>query len=203
MDCSVIQDLIPLYIDDCCSPESAALVNEHVEHCAACREAMAAMQCTLEQPKPVEQPATAGRVRQWKASVLQSVLMLCSFLVITLGVALEASTPYGWDNSFWALTTVVPATGFMLSLTNWYFLPLYKSKKSFSRWSLVCTVGITLAAYLWTLWHYGMLSQLVSSPISFLFVFQLTIIYSIIFTALLCVASFCFSKWYATMLGKE
>ena len=37
MDCNVIKDLIPLYIDGCCSPESADLVKTHIEKCEECR----------------------------------------------------------------------------------------------------------------------------------------------------------------------
>ena len=37
MDCNVIKDLIPLYIDGCCSPESADLVRAHIGGCEECR----------------------------------------------------------------------------------------------------------------------------------------------------------------------
>lgn len=40
--CEVIQDLLPLYEDDCCSPQSRALVEEHLETCEACRRKRAA-----------------------------------------------------------------------------------------------------------------------------------------------------------------
>ena len=199
MDCSVIKDLIPLYIDDCCSLESARLVEEHINGCVDCCAALEAMRCSLEEQPLLEKPVNTGRVQQWKASLLQSVLMLCSFLVITVGVALEAGVPYGLGNGFWAFSAVVPATGFMLSLTNWYFIRLYKSKMVFSRWSLLITVGVTLAAFIWTLWHYGML-PLVAEGVNY-YAFLLgpgafATVFSVVF-------SFLFSKWYATMLGKE
>ncbi len=37
MKCEVIRDLLPLYDEELCSPESAALVEEHIKTCAACR----------------------------------------------------------------------------------------------------------------------------------------------------------------------
>ena len=37
MKCEVIRDLIPLYEEKLCSPESADLVAEHIETCAGCR----------------------------------------------------------------------------------------------------------------------------------------------------------------------
>ena len=43
MECNIIKDLIPLYIDGCCSEESARLVREHTETCAACKHLIAEM----------------------------------------------------------------------------------------------------------------------------------------------------------------
>ena len=37
--CKVIQDLLPLYVDGVCSPDTAALVEEHLKDCASCQEA--------------------------------------------------------------------------------------------------------------------------------------------------------------------
>ena len=37
--CKVIQDLLPLYVDGVCSPDTAALVEEHLKDCEACQEA--------------------------------------------------------------------------------------------------------------------------------------------------------------------
>lgn len=199
MDCAVIKDLIPLYIDDCCSAESAQLVEEHVAACPDCRAVLEAMRCSFEEEPLPEKPVNTRRVRQWKASILQSVLMLLSFLVITVGVALEAYTPSGLFNGFGAFTVVVPATGFMLSLTNWYFLPLYKSKKAFSRCSLLITVGVTLTAFIWTLWHYEML-PLVAEGANY---YALILGPGAFVTLFLATFSFLFSEWYAAMLGKE
>ena len=36
--CSVIQDLLPLYHDNVCSPESSAMIEEHLKDCEACQE---------------------------------------------------------------------------------------------------------------------------------------------------------------------
>lgn len=37
MKCEIIRDLIPLYDENLCSAESAALVEEHIQTCAACK----------------------------------------------------------------------------------------------------------------------------------------------------------------------
>lgn len=38
MKCEVVRDLLPLYDEKLCSAESAALVEEHIKNCAACKE---------------------------------------------------------------------------------------------------------------------------------------------------------------------
>ena len=38
LECGIIDDLIPLYLEDMCSPESRAAVEEHLKECDACRE---------------------------------------------------------------------------------------------------------------------------------------------------------------------
>lgn len=44
MDCNIIRDLFPSYIDGICSPESKACIQEHVNECMECREMLVAMQ---------------------------------------------------------------------------------------------------------------------------------------------------------------
>ena len=38
MKCEVIRDLMPLYLDDCCSEGSRELVEEHLKECGSCRK---------------------------------------------------------------------------------------------------------------------------------------------------------------------
>ena len=40
-DCSIIRDLLPLYADEVCSPESRNLVDEHLAECPECTEELA------------------------------------------------------------------------------------------------------------------------------------------------------------------
>lgn len=43
MKCEIIRDLMPLYLDDCCSEGSRELVREHVKGCASCRKLLGEM----------------------------------------------------------------------------------------------------------------------------------------------------------------
>ncbi len=216
MKCNVIKDLIPLYIDDCCSEESAALVKEHLENCAECKELYEDMKTPTEVVPTSAVPKKLKSINGWKASILQSVLLFVSFALITIGVALEAYTPTGNENGDWAFRLVIPATGFMLSLANWYFVRFYKSKKVFSDCSLLATLGITVGAYIWALFHYevdlieifAILSgtEFVENFTTFSFFISAYIVSNlegVLLTAVFCVLSKLLSNRYATMLGKE
>lgn len=48
--CAVVQDLLPLYVDDAVSPDSRALVNEHLRDCPACRHMLKELQAPAVKP---------------------------------------------------------------------------------------------------------------------------------------------------------
>lgn len=56
LPCSVIQDLLPLYCDSACSPESRALINEHLNECEDCRRVLTHMHDEIELPKEKPDP---------------------------------------------------------------------------------------------------------------------------------------------------
>ena len=43
MNCNIIKDLIPSYIDRICSKETGAAIEEHIEHCQECKKTMQLM----------------------------------------------------------------------------------------------------------------------------------------------------------------
>lgn len=53
IDCSIIQDMIPLYIDKICSTQTQEMVAEHLETCEQCRQ----MLVQLEKPMPIKEAA--------------------------------------------------------------------------------------------------------------------------------------------------
>lgn len=193
MDCNIVRDLLPLYIDGCCNEESAKAVCGHICRCDGCRKLFEDMKTPTPVETVTEAPQTLGRISIWRASVLQSVLLFASFALIAFGVAMEARTPTGSQNGVWALDLVIPATGFMLSLANWYFVRLYKSRKRFSDCSFAATLLITLCAYAWAGFHYG------SGTFSSLEKFGV----GLALTAVFCILSKTLSERYARMLGKE
>jgi hypothetical protein len=62
--CSLIQDLLPLYIDDAVSPESRRQIEEHLAQCAACSLHLEALrQPVLEVANEVQDPVASDDAR--------------------------------------------------------------------------------------------------------------------------------------------
>lgn len=202
MDCHVIQDLIPLYIDGCCSEESKQIINEHIKHCDTCRKALSDMSAPSDVITVTHAPMKLQKLNDWKASILQSVLLFVSFFLITVGVSLEARSDMGLLNGFWAVNLVVPATGMLLSLTNWYFVRVYTCKKTFSNCCWLITLGITFLGYIWWAFHYDVKLLTLFSPEYFVSSLTFTGL-GYLLTVVFCVSSKIFSQIYAEMLGKE
>lgn len=209
MNCDIVKDLIPLYIDGCCSEESEKVVEEHIDGCDDCKKLFEDMKLPTDIVVVSESPKVFSKINDWKASVLQSVLLLFSFALITIGVALEARSPQGLLNGFWAFNLVIPATGFMLSLVNWYFVRQYKGRKRFSTCSLIATLAITVCAYIWSGFHYEMnLFDLFAGTnfaeiLEILHALLLLNGIGILLTIAFCALSKILSNRYAKMLGKE
>jgi len=125
--------------------------------------------------------------------------------MITLGVSLEAATPLGILNGYWAVSIVIPSTGFLLSLINWYFVRLYQSRKRFSNSSLFATLVITACAYIWAGFHYALDFAELLSAVRLDAQPSITLFCGVgfVLTAVFCVLSKFLSNQFATMLGKE
>lgn len=209
MDCNVVRDLIPLYIDECCSEESAIIVKEHIASCDACKKLFEDMSTPSNVVAASKAPTKFNKLNDWKASLLQSVLLFLSFGLITIGVSLEARTGSGLMNGFWAMNLVIPATGFMLSMANWYFVRVYKNRKRFSSFSMIVTLGITLCAYIWSGFHYEMDLLAIFSECNFVEILDVMqgLLFlnglGIVLTVAFCILSKTLSNQYAKMLGKE
>lgn len=193
MNCNVIKDLMPLYVDDCCCEESARLVAAHIEECADCRKTFRLMKQSCASADVQHVNSGFKKISEWKASLIQSVMLFVSFALITLGVILEGRTPLGDENGLWAVALIVPATGYLLSMAQWFFVRLFKSRKAFSNASLVTTASFIMLGYLWAILHYaGGISLL--SPL---------VIGGAALSIAFCVLSKVLSSRYALLLGRE
>ena len=94
--CKVIQDLLPLYVDGVCSPDTAALVEEHLKDCEACQEAYHALK---EAPAPTpgdgadKDAAVAKGLRKVKKGLRKKRILIGVFatlggLLVSFGLGL-------------------------------------------------------------------------------------------------------------------
>lgn len=210
MNCNIVKDLIPLYIDGCCSEESERVIEEHLKDCSECKKLFEEMKEPTDIIVASESPKTFSKINDWKASVLQSVLLFLSFGLITIGVACESATAYdNPSNGLFAVNLAVPATGFMLSLANWYFVRIYKSRKVFSKCSSLITLGITICGFVWSCVHYDinfaeLFTEYNSADILAVFLCMCFLGgIGILLTSIFCVLSKILSNKYAEMLGKD
>lgn len=153
MECDVVRDLIPLYLDGCAAGGSVKLVREHTARCPGCRACLERSGAPL--PEIVVDPPKTERISAWRASMLQSALFFVYFGILTIGVAREAATPLGADNGFWAFAVVAPAAGMLLGMAGWYFLRLYPNRRSFVAGAAACTAVCLTICFGWALRHYG------------------------------------------------
>lgn len=209
MNCEIIKDLIPLYIDRCCSEESANEVEKHLKECENCKSLFDMMNSeNLKEKNESFEIKKLSKINERKASVLQSVLLFISFIVMAVGVTLEAKTPLGTENGFWAFTLIIPATSFLFSLANWFFIRIYKNKKIFSVCSFIVNAAITLFFFICGIFYYNVPSLYFISETGFsdsdvlLKTIQF-LGFGIVTVAVFCAVSKIFSLRYAEMLGKD
>lgn len=78
MNCEIIRDLLPLYHDDVCSPESRVAVEDHLEHCQVCKKLLIDMDAPLPETKKEKAAADAAVVKkisdEWRKGAWKSKL---------------------------------------------------------------------------------------------------------------------------------
>ena len=92
LDCEIIQDLLPLYEENCCSEQSKILVKEHLKECKVCQEKLEnfrkEISATMIQEDIDEKIIKKGMRKIKRIKIIGiSVLLVClSFLFIIIPV---------------------------------------------------------------------------------------------------------------------
>lgn len=83
--CDVIQDLLPLYIDDVASEGSRLEVDEHIKACSNCREVLSKMQAGGNPIRLSINKAEIGAFKIMKRKLLRkNLLIACASIVATI-----------------------------------------------------------------------------------------------------------------------
>lgn len=99
LDCDVIRDLLPLYVEQLASPASTALVEEHLRECSSCRAELEQMQL----PVPVRQEPQPE-------ALLQKIKLTLRKRSIRVGVKAVLATLCAAALVFWMGSIRVPVT---------------------------------------------------------------------------------------------
>ena len=93
--CEVVQDLLPLYIDDVCSDESRRIITEHLKSCKECRELYENMSSAERQnqaaPRLDSEQAFRVISHKWKR---KRVAIACVSVVVTAILVLAGCMVY-------------------------------------------------------------------------------------------------------------
>ena len=84
-DCSIVQDLLPLYAEDMLREETKEFVDGHLAQCAACRAELDALKADVK-PAPVSAQPLRDLKRQLRRKKLTAVLLAVT-LALTLATA--------------------------------------------------------------------------------------------------------------------
>ena len=91
LPCYLVRDLLPLYKDEACEPETAADVREHLEGCPDCRtlwetlQTAAPLEEAVDQAKVQEQAAALRRVKHTQQKKRVQTILVTLLVVILLG----------------------------------------------------------------------------------------------------------------------
>ena len=84
-DCSIVQDLLPLYEEDMLREETKEFVDGHLSQCAACRAELAALKADVK-PAPVSAQPLRSLKKQLRRKKITAVLLAVA-LALTLAAA--------------------------------------------------------------------------------------------------------------------
>lgn len=105
-DCSIVQDLLPLYAEDMLREETKEFVDAHLAQCEACRAELAALKADVT-PTPVNAQPLRDLKRQLRRRKLTAVLLAVA-LALTLAAAgfayLTAPQYLPYDETEWMIT---------------------------------------------------------------------------------------------------
>ena len=104
IDCEVVRDLLPLYIDGVCSLESMRLVEDHLRECGACRMEYERMTSKEGQPAPAPDAAAVIKktAREMTVRAMLSAAGVAAIVVYWVIYAWESSMADGGDYRYFS-----------------------------------------------------------------------------------------------------
>lgn len=157
MNCEIVKDLLPLYIDEVCSTESKKEVESHLETCKDCKAVYENMIQAMKQKErtqtlPNEKAIYLG-IRQRMGNIILCAVVLIAVVGLAFGLMGEIGD-HGWPQGMFAIAFFIPCTAFLLSMMNIFFLGEYPSRPWFCWISGAMATLLCLGGDVVALLHY-------------------------------------------------
>ena len=136
-NCEIIQDLLPLYIDDVASKESRSMIEEHIKSCSDCRNMLSKMQSDGEEIKFKTETAEIGVLKMIKKKIMKTHVivgivsaLLVIAAVISLATHAAGAKAIGFD--FWIMGAIIAGLLFINAFFGMYNLKVTQRIKQLS-----------------------------------------------------------------------
>lgn len=143
-ECEIVQDLLPLYCDDVCTPSSRQLVQHHLESCASCKALYEQLQndsvnriMEQESHDVLERHARKEKTAAYKAGLIISALLLLP-IIITFLVSVSSGMGLG------VFSVVVPSMLLIAALTA---VPLMTEQRRLTKSILIGVLALLLIIF--------------------------------------------------------
>ena len=84
--CTIIQDILPLYIDEVVSQDTKEMVDQHLQHCEKCQKEYETMKIKLYIPAENKAPVIKKINKKWrKKKVIVSIVSVLATAIILFG----------------------------------------------------------------------------------------------------------------------
>lgn len=107
-DCSIAQDLLPLYAENMVKPETKEFVERHLAECESCRNELDALRAGTDAPAPEVQLAPLRGIERALRRRRLTAVLLTAALVLTLATAgfayVTAPQYMAYDETEWFMT---------------------------------------------------------------------------------------------------
>lgn len=105
--CSIVQDLLPLYIDGAVSPQTAEAVKQHLNTCPNCQKEYSSMTGTLTLPVSRVLAGESARTlkafkRRWKHRIMVIILVSVVMTVLAIGICTAVYQNVGAVHDFFS-----------------------------------------------------------------------------------------------------
>ena len=143
-ECEIVQDLLPLYYDDVCTPSSRQLVQHHLENCTSCKTLYEQLQndsvnriMEQESHDVLERHARKEKTAAYKAGLIISTLLLIP-VIITFLVSVASGMGLG------VFSVVVPSMLLIAALTA---VPLMTEQRRLTKSILTGVLALLLIIF--------------------------------------------------------